>query len=279
MRKKLGLSVMSFAKELIWLTDVHLDSVDVDERNQFFKDVGEHPSQIVLVGGDIADGRHALSFLKILREETNKKIYFVLGNHDYYGESIFAQRKKALELCAQDPKLCYLTKNGVVQLTDEIALVGHDGWADGQAGEFLLSTVCLRDYFEIQDLKGRSVEELRTTLGELGKQAASELEVSLLAALKQYPKVVVLTHAPPFRKVCLYQGHETNDLWAPHFVSFAVGEMLSRVLQSYPEKKCLVLAGHSHSYAHAMILPNLEAKVAEADLGHPAIQFVELSEL
>ena len=36
--------------------------------------------------------------------------------------------------------------------------------------------------------------------------------------------VIVLTHVPPFREACWYQGHTTDDHWAPFFVCGEVGQ-------------------------------------------------------
>lgn len=259
---------------MLWLTDLHLDAADSDLREQFFYELQEMPADFLLVGGDIGDGPLALQFLTELQKKSQKPVYFILGNHDYYGLSIDVQRLRAQKVADANPELCYLTKHGVVSLSSRTALIGHDGWADAREGKFLLSSVCLRDYFEIEDLKGRSSIELQEKLQELGQESAFEAEAKLRAALLTHQRVIFITHAPPFRSVCLYEGRMTDDLWAPHFVNKAMGDMLNRVMQEHPEKECLVLAGHSHHEAEAEILPNLTVKVAHSTYGKPTYELL-----
>ena len=73
-------------------------------------------------------------------------IYFVLGNHDYYHGSIAETRARVIELCGTHPRLRYLTALDEVEaLTRHVGLVGHDGWADGRAGDYARSLVMMQD--------------------------------------------------------------------------------------------------------------------------------------
>ena len=254
---------------LLWLTDLHLDATDGEIRDAFFQEVLLHPADVVLIGGDTADGPLALVYLGELARRTKKRIYFVLGNHDFYGGSIDIQQQKAIALTKEEHNLCYLTYSDPISLSETTCLCGHDGWADGREGTFLLSAVCLRDYYEIDELKGRNAEELQEVLQDLGDFTAQESEKQILKAFESHDKVIFLTHAPPFRNACLYDGKVTDDLWAPHFVNKAMGDMLMRVMQQFPRKQCLVLAGHSHHFAKVRILPNLEVEVSGSELGQP----------
>jgi len=259
---------------MLWLTDLHLDTAESEVREHFFHEVAEMPVDFLLVGGDTGDGPRALTFLQELQKRAEKMVYFILGNHDYYGLSIDVQRQRAVQLTQENTELCYITKQAVISLSERTALIGHDGWADAREGHFLLSSVCLRDYFEIEDLKGRSSIELQDKLHELGDEAAAEAEKKLRAALQSHQRVIFITHAPPFRSVCLYEGRITDDIWAPHFVGKTMGDMLKRVMQEYPEKQCLVLAGHSHHEAEAEILPNLTVRVAHSTYGKPTFELL-----
>ena len=46
-------------------------------------------------------------------------IYFVLGNHDYYGSSLTVVREKIVAISLQSSSLYWLPSAGVVELTAE----------------------------------------------------------------------------------------------------------------------------------------------------------------
>ena len=80
-----------------------------------------------------------------------KPVYFVLGNHDYYGGSIEGTRTVARGLSGN---LRWLHSAGIVQLNRETALVGHEGWYDAQYGDPMGSRVWMSDFDLIEDLRG-----------------------------------------------------------------------------------------------------------------------------
>ncbi|MDB6081301.1 MAG: hypothetical protein JWO53_573 [Chlamydiia bacterium] len=253
--------------KFLWLADLHLDAIDPDIRDNFFEKIAlEKEASAILVGGDTADGAASLGYLQKLQKISQKPLYFILGNHDFYGESMAIQKKRASDLAHKEKDFYYLTQRDPIELSPTTALIGHDGWADGQDGALSLSTVCLRDHFEIEELKARSPDELAIVLQELGEEAALEVERKLRKAFQKYQKVIFLTHAPPFREACLYENKVASDLWAPHFVAKAVGDTLKRLLQEFPGKECVVLAGHTHHEANVQILKNLEIKVTHTSL-------------
>ena len=109
-------------------------------------------------------------------------------------------------------------------------------------------------------------------LKSLGEEAATYLETNLSKALEKYQKVLLLTHVPPFREACRWEGRMSDDDWAPHFVGFQTGERLVNLMQKHPKLELIVLCGHSHQPANVTILPNLTALAGESHLGLPQIQ-------
>lgn len=259
-------------KRLVWATDLHLDAADQAQTQELIDLILQSNPDAVLIGGDICNGYNALIQLKMMHASIKKPFYFVLGNHDFYYGSIHKTRKMANVLTQEIPEIKYLTGGGIVELSAETALIGHDGWSDGHAGDFLNSTVLLNDYFLIDELKDMSSLDRLHKLNELGQEAAKALEKTLRAALESYPRVILLTHVPPFRQACLYEGKPTNDNWAPHFVGKLTGDALLKVMEHAPEKELLILCGHSHQYADVNILPNLRVLTGASELGVPRIQ-------
>lgn len=259
-------------KQIVWSTDLHLDAAAKECRQRYLESLRTTPLDYFLIGGDISNGRQSLENLQLLAKKIKAPIYFVLGNHDYYHGSIVDIRQQARQKMA--PNLHYLTGDTVVELSPQVALVGHDGWSDGRAGNFLNSEISLNDYFLIDELKNLPRDQLLDKLNKLGKEAADGIRKGLVKALKKYPQVIVLTHTPPFQETCLYDGAISDDQWAPHFVCQAMGEVLKEEAGLHPKSQVLVLCGHSHHGADVQILPNLRVLTGHSDLGTPSIQGV-----
>ncbi len=162
----------------------------------------------------------------------------------------------------------------MVQLTNSVALVGHDGWADGRLGDYGRSGVILNDYRLIPDLTGLDAETRLARLNALGDEAAGHLRTVLSEALDSFPKVIVLTHVPPFREACWHEGVISNDAYLPHFACGAVGVALIEALADRPNRELLVLCGHTHSAGEVSILPNLRVLTGGAEYGKPVVQRV-----
>src|SRR5262249_59324868 len=73
---------------LAWLTDIHLEFVSRPDVEALAREVRAEGPDSVLIGGDIATAAQLVAYLELLIELRRTPIYFVLGNHDYYGGSI-----------------------------------------------------------------------------------------------------------------------------------------------------------------------------------------------
>jgi len=74
--------------KLTWITDVHLNFLQKDERIDFYHTLFATDSNGVVISGDIAEATSIELILKEIASTIQKPIYFVLGNHDYYRGSI-----------------------------------------------------------------------------------------------------------------------------------------------------------------------------------------------
>ena len=74
------------------LTDLHLDMVEPERFRQFVAHLQSEPSDAVVITGDISRSNVLLEHLAILEDLLRVPIYFVLGNHDFYGSSIAETR-------------------------------------------------------------------------------------------------------------------------------------------------------------------------------------------
>ena len=93
-------------------------------------------------------------------------------------------------------------------------------------------------------------------------------------ALERFDQVVFLTHVPPFREACWYDGRISNDEWLPHFTCKATGDAIREAAERHPERQIEVLCGHTHGAGTAEILPNLVVYTGGAEYGEPAVQSI-----
>ena len=204
-------------------------------------------------------------------------IWFVLGNHDFYGSSVETVRERMRDLTRRHPTLAWLPARGVVRLGDEIALLGHDGWGDARLGDFASSRVALSDFFLIDDLIGSHGAELAARLHALGDEAGAYLREAAADALAWARQLVVAIHVPSFRESCWHEGHISDDDWLPFFTCAAAGESLRDAMAARPDASMTVLCGHTHSGGDAAILPNLRVLTGAADYGAPVVRVVDVT--
>ena len=259
---------------IAWMTDPHLNCLEDGHLEAFLADLGKLRADALLVGGDVGEAASIGAYLRDLAEAFPWPVYFVLGNHDFYGSSVADVRAEVTRLAEETDNLHYLTATGPVTLAPGIALIGHDGWSDARLGDFERSYVMLNDYLLVAELAGRRGAELKEALQALGDEAAAAVRRDLAAALADHEQVWFLTHVPPFREACTYEGRVADDDWAPHFTGHAVGEALRETMAAHPDRSLTVLCGHSHGEAHFQAAPNLEVHTGGATYGDPRVQRV-----
>lgn len=81
-----------------------------------------------------------------------------------------------------------------------------------------------------------------------------------------------MTHVPPFKEACRYNGRPSQEEWLPYFSCKAVGDVLKDIMEQYPESEMTILCGHTHGRAECQILPNLLVYAGRAEYGEPEIQ-------
>jgi len=270
--------------KLLFATDIHLNFVHEEGIKSFCRKIKAQEPSAIVITGDIAEAPSLVDYLGFMDYNLEHRcpIFFVLGNHDYYNGSIENVRETMGRLFTYDEtskmileaRLGWLNTSGVIPLTEKIALVGHDGWYDGQYANWFKSRVYLNDYLLIKELADSAcpTKELRfAKINELAKEAAEYIEEQLHEAFKKFDHVFVATHVPPFRENSTYDGKISDDDWMPHFSSRHMGDMLLAVADKYQHKNITVLCGHSHGGADNQITPNIRCVTGRARYRHPAI--------
>ena len=255
-----------------WLTDIHLNFLRPEEQEHFLASVRDTRPDALLISGDIGEAHNVVAFLNRMAMAWPCPIWFVLGNHDFYFGSIAEVRQRVQTLCREEPRFRYLTDCSVEELTSDVGLVGHDGWADAQLGDYERSTVMMNDYRLIAELAGYSKQGRLSALRAMGQEAGEHVRRCLAQAFECYREVFLVTHVPPLREACWHEGRTSDDEWLPHFTCQAVGHALIDVARRHPDRRLTVLCGHTHGAGQTRPLPNVHVLTGGAVYGAPQIQ-------
>lgn len=258
--------------KFIWITDPHFDHVAASDRDDFFASLREQPAGGIFLTGDISEGDDVTVMLRRLAADAGLPVYFVLGNHDFYGKTIAATRREVVAITRDERRLSYLTDCQPIQIGPSVYLIGDDGWGDGTVGDYEASPIRLRDFAMIDDFTQVPPERWRDQIAQLGRESAERLEVKLRSLPGDATDVIVLTHIPPFRESCWYEGRTADDLWAPFFVCGEVGRMLQTIAPERIHLRITVLCGHTHHDGVATMAPNLIVYTGASAYGNPAIE-------
>jgi len=262
-------------RQILWATDVHLDHLPLRQAAfEFGRALSDEQPQAaaLIVTGDIAEAPSVCDTLTDLVKGFAKPVYFVLGNHDYYGGSFANVDRSVAETCRTIPKLCWLHTD-VVALDQEVALVGINGWYDAGYGD-RRSDLQLTDFTRISELfaaQDESHEALLRVCSERAQLHARELEQRLFEVVQQgrARHVIIATHVPPFQVAAWHEGRPSDNRWAPFFSSKATGEVLLECAERHPDVSYTVLCGHTHGSGCYRPRSNLTVWTDRARYGAP----------
>jgi 3',5'-cyclic-AMP phosphodiesterase len=164
------------AYRLLWVTDLHLEflSEERDRKAQFLEVLFNESADAVLITGDVSNATNLEEDLNCLAQ-LNKAVYFVLGNHDFYGGTIAGSIEVAQRAVARHPeRLIYLDDAWLNRLTSKIKLIGVNGFADGLAGRGWRTTARSNDFCQIQNFVALASEIARFNLMRTLAQAATD---------------------------------------------------------------------------------------------------------
>ena len=121
--------------KIAWMTDLHLDRATNKTRLKFLTQLSTADFECAVVTGDISESERLVDDLSSLTEACGKrKIYFVLGNHDFFGSTFQAVDHEVSQLCHRTSNLVHLGNGTFQKLSPSLGLLGHRGWADARAG-------------------------------------------------------------------------------------------------------------------------------------------------
>ena len=263
-----------------WATDIHLDHLGDDKQRiiQFGESLIKDGPTGIFLTGDISVARLLAYHLGALEQICKRPIYFILGNHDYYGARVADVRGLMKNLTNASPFLKYMPTVPYLALTGpgmsgQTAVIGHDGWYDAYYGDYntssfqMLDWRAIHDFIEVNGAKSTIVAKAR----EYALEGVTYVQNSIKQAVRYHKNLIILTHYPPFAQAHIHEGHQGDGNAAPWFTSKMMGDMLLSAAKAYPAVNFTVLAGHTHGKYEGKIAPNLRVLVGGADYGHPAL--------
>lgn len=255
-------------KKIAWATDTHLDRLGENDYLEYKEYLQELNPDCLILSGDIAEGEVVTKSLKDFDESFDFPIYFVLGNHDFYWSSFAQVETNIQELVKNSKRLVWLSQSDVIPLNDSTCLIGIEGWGDGRNGTVNISKGYTKDLLLIESYKGLNREEIANLLQTRGDYYAEILRPKLIEAVKNYEKVILVTHVPPFVEVCFDRSLRIyNEFRQPFYTCKAIGDLLLEVMSENPSCQMTVLCGHTHETADVKILDNLRVRVKESGYG------------
>ena len=258
-------------KTIAWLSDVHLDMVDMSWFEDLCTEIKNADAQSIWLTGDIATGNDVCDWLVRIHHQTQLPIYFVLGNHDYYDSSFAKVDQDVQEMLSKHDGIFWMDTQDSVALNEATSLVGVGGWGDARAGDFHNTPIRINDHRLIEDLSNIPRDEVYHRLQQRGSMMAHRLEQQLSTCMNAQ-SIWVLTHVPPFEQSCWYKGKAGDPHWTADFVCVAVGEVLEQFAQENPEKNIYVLCGHGHNRGIVRMHKNLIVHTAAAEYRKPRVE-------
>lgn len=253
---------------VLFLTDLHLDRATRDQTVDLLRRIDITRSDSVIVTGDISNAHSLHQHLGMLAAAcAPRPLYFLAGNHDYYGGSFRGVELQLHELCQSTHNLHHLDGSSIFRLTDGIGLIGHSGWPDARAGDGMKTRIESPDQWNIKELRALDQSQMLDWMQSMGRESAKSIRSLYPLALTRYRHVIVATHVPPFDNAVIYNGRPADRERLPHFCNLSLGKMLIRILRSFPHRRVSVLAGHTHASCHRRITSNLSVRVGAARNG------------
>lgn len=254
-----------------WMSDIHLNFLDENRLRSFLSGLSSYNVDGWLISGDIGESSNVIYFLDLLIDTLDQPIYFVLGNHDFYGSSLSKTTCTVKKFVENKPQLIWLTWAEIQNLGSGIALVGDDGWGDARLGHAYETSTMLNDFFQIQELRGLNRQHLVEKLNQLGDKSVFRLRPKLFAAAENNNKVIVVTHVPPFGEAARNERQPSKDDYLPWYSCKVMGDLLLDCADTFPNVNFLVVCGHTHGASIYHPRPNLEVLTAGAEYFVPKV--------
>ena len=255
---------------LAWLTDPHFDHIR-NERDVWALEDRIRTADVgaIVITGDVAEALTFAGYVTALGTMARRVVYYVLGNHDFYGGSIAETRREASKAGA------WLGACAPVDLGNGACLLGVDGWYDFRAGRGADTRIAMNDWHHIHDFASLNRSAIVAASRALAEQSAELATRKLQAAVQAgYTRILLATHVPPFAEASRHDGKPSDPDWAAVMVNQVLGDTLFAFATEHPEVSVEVLCGHTHEAWDGRLAENLRVRVGRADYGRAFFEVV-----
>lgn len=214
--------------------------------------------------GDVSIGLFLEYDLRFIAKNFAGDVYFVLGNHDYHGRKMKTIHEMIRQVCKEHTNLHWMTDESVISLTDEVALIGTEGWYDASLGDptllrYTLDWILTHDFYVLGDMASRIKH-----WANLAMESAQTVRKKLDAALECHKTVYVLTHYPPWSDAAVVPGTSLSSFWLPYNTNAVMGQQIEESMIGRVDRNVVVLCGHTHVPCHLRVSESIECIVARA---------------
>lgn len=248
--------------KIIWLSDIHFDRQKKSNIKRFTKELNKESPDMIVISGDISNGRDTIKHLHSFCSNLTSKVCFVLGNHDYHWKSFSKLEAELKHVTALDNSY-WLTESGVVKLNSNICIIGTEGWYDAAFGDPMNLTFS-PDWMLIKDLrKLSSMKDRIDMFKKLSEQSVKIITSQIKSAFEKYDTAYLVTHFPPFKlAVEPPPAPYISDLWYSYNTNYLLGEEILSVMSNFPNKMLKILSGHTHYEREFSPVQNVICNVA-----------------
>lgn len=252
-------------RKFLRYTDLHLNLAWPLSVRWLVNNINKENPAGVFLTGDISTGPSLEFHLTQIARGVKCPVYFVLGNHDYHKRSIEGTHADVRRICAQYPNMHWMTESGIIPLSDEVALIGTEGWYDAEVGnpEWIRFT---SDWMLMPDILFMdSMEQRIEAFRQMADRSARLISDRLEKALETYKDVFILTHVPPWTESTRDRGTFFENFWLPYNTNTRLGDAIETVMRDRHKKHCTVLAGHTHTETWVRVRRNIDCHVSKAN--------------
>ena len=147
-------------------------------------------------------------------------VYLVLGNHEFYGQEYYSQKRRLERICNMRSNLHLMDQNSILYTnpkdpTDQVRIIGTTLWSHVPTANEKAVQRSLNDYACITIVDEQTRMKRRLTVQDTNELHEEELEFvtsELLKAKQNGEKVVVLTHHAPLGSGCSSPVHNGSEI-------------------------------------------------------------------
>lgn len=219
--------------------DLHLDFY---ANTTYLRTIEQKKPDALFIAGDI--GTYKTLQQNLTELSSICPVFFVLGNHDFYGGSFEMMPLKIAEIHQSCKSATHLTtKPRTISLRQNAVLfIGVDSWADHSTD--LYCPVELTDFYAINEFIGLNYNS-RVSL--MRKRSCIGVEQFFGNLPDKLPKtVIIITHVPPFTTCARYKGGITA-ISNNYFASTYLGKAIVKKANENPDTLFHVYCGHTHT--------------------------------